>query len=160
MESCPCGSGIAFKNCCEPVISGKLPAETAEKLMRARYTAYTKQAMDFIFETTHPEHRQGYDHEGTKQWAESSEWLGLEIISTKDGADHDSSGSVEFIARYKTGETNYQHHELAGFKREDRKWYFTDGTQVKPKPLSVVKIGRNDPCSCGSGIKYKKCCGK
>ncbi len=22
-----------------------------------------------------------------------------------------------------------------------------------------MKIGRNDPCSCGSGIKYKKCCG-
>ena len=32
---------------------------------------------------------------------------------------------------------------------------------VKPtEPLSIVKIGRNDPCSCGSGKKFKKCCGK
>jgi len=31
---------------------------------------------------------------------------------------------------------------------------------VKPKPLTVTKIGRNDPCPCGSGLKYKKCCGK
>jgi len=31
---------------------------------------------------------------------------------------------------------------------------------VKAKPLSVTKVGRNDPCSCGSGQKYKKCCGK
>ena len=27
-------------------------------------------------------------------------------------------------------------------------------------PVSVIKIGRNEPCSCGSGKKYKKCCGK
>lgn len=24
----------------------------------------------------------------------------------------------------------------------------------------VIKVGRNDPCPCGSGKKYKKCCGK
>ncbi|UCD30957.1 MAG: SEC-C domain-containing protein [Desulfobacterales bacterium] len=30
-----------------------------------------------------------------------------------------------------------------------------------PKPQKAEeKIGRNDPCSCGSGKKYKKCCGK
>lgn len=32
--------------------------------------------------------------------------------------------------------------------------------ESKPKPLRVIKIGRNDPCSCGSNKKYKKCCGK
>ena len=25
---------------------------------------------------------------------------------------------------------------------------------------STPKVGRNDPCPCGSGLKYKKCCGK
>jgi tetratricopeptide (TPR) repeat protein len=30
----------------------------------------------------------------------------------------------------------------------------------KPKPIKVVKIGRNAPCSCGSNKKYKQCCGK
>jgi preprotein translocase subunit SecA len=30
----------------------------------------------------------------------------------------------------------------------------------KPEPVHVDKIGRNDPCPCGSGKKYKKCCGK
>jgi len=29
----------------------------------------------------------------------------------------------------------------------------------KPSPVKVVKIGRNEPCPCGSGKKYKKCCG-
>lgn len=27
------------------------------------------------------------------------------------------------------------------------------------QPASVRKVGRNDPCSCGSGFKFKKCCG-
>ena len=29
----------------------------------------------------------------------------------------------------------------------------------KPEPIRVVKIGRNEPCPCNSGKKYKKCCG-
>ena len=28
----------------------------------------------------------------------------------------------------------------------------------KTAPAKVVKVGRNDPCQCGSGKKYKKCC--
>lgn len=160
MTSCPCGSGAAYSICCEPIISGAQTAETAEKLMRARYSAYTQLQMDFIFETTHPDHRQGYDHQGTKQWAETSEWEGLEIISTKNGGEKDQSGNVEFIARYSNNGTRHVHHESAEFKRSDNKWYFTDGVQVKPKPIIANKIGRNDPCSCGSGSKYKKCCGK
>lgn len=31
---------------------------------------------------------------------------------------------------------------------------------MKKKPKRVKKIGRNDPCPCGSGKKYKNCCGK
>ena len=34
-----------------------------------------------------------------------------------------------------------------------------DGT-VKKQPRRVQKIGRNDPCPCGSGKKYKNCCGR
>jgi len=34
------------------------------------------------------------------------------------------------------------------------------GKPVKPEPVSVDKVGRNEPCPCGSGKKYKKCCGK
>jgi preprotein translocase subunit SecA len=31
---------------------------------------------------------------------------------------------------------------------------------AKQEPVTVEKIGRNDPCPCGSGKKYKKCCGQ
>ena len=160
MTTCPCGSGEIYTNCCELIISGVQPAETAEQLMRARYSAYVLTKMDFIFESTHPDHRQGYDHTGTTEWAESAEWQGLEIIGTNRGGVDDSIGEVEFIASFSEKGTNRAHHEAGQFKRKEGLWYFTDGNMVRPKPLTTNKVGRNDPCTCGSGLKYKKCCRK
>jgi SEC-C motif domain protein len=77
MELCPCGTGLAYSECCEPIIKGQRPAGTAEALMRSRYSAYVKVETDYIFESTHPKHREGYDHIGTKEWAEKAEWHGL-----------------------------------------------------------------------------------
>jgi SEC-C motif-containing protein len=128
--------------------------------MRARYSAYVFAEMDFIFASTHPEYCEGYDHAGTKEWAETAEWQGLEILGASKGGADDSVGEVEFIARFSEKGTNREHHEAGQFKRKDGNWYFTEGKMVRPKPVVSVKIGRNDPCSCGSGIKYKKCCGK
>jgi uncharacterized protein YecA (UPF0149 family) len=34
-----------------------------------------------------------------------------------------------------------------------------EGTYSDSKPRSTPKVGRNDPCPCGSGKKYKRCCG-
>lgn len=160
MTICPCGSGNTYSECCEEIISGSRPATTAEQLMRARYSAYVFAQMDFVFESTHPDHRQGYDHAGTKEWAETAEWLGLDIIDTNKGGADDSVGEVEFIARFIEKGDNREHHEAGQFKRKDGRWYFTEGHMVRPKPLAVTKVGRNDPCTCGSGLKYKKCCGK
>lgn len=160
MTSCPCGSGAAYADCCEPVISGARSAETAEQLMRARYSAYVGVKTDFIFDTTHPGHRQRYDHKGTKEWAESADWQGLEIVDTREGDRNDASGEVEFIARFRENGILREHHESAQFKQDNGRWYFTEGTMVRPKPIVVNKVGRNEPCTCGSGLKYKKCCGK
>jgi len=160
MTSCPCGSTRNYTDCCEPIITGIHPAETAEQLMRARYSAYTKIEMDFIFNSTDPAGRENYDHDGTRAWAESSEWLGLEILGTVKGGKEDKRGEVEFIARFKEKGELREHHENALFNRKEGAWFFSDGTMVKPKPITVIKVGRNDPCPCGSGLKYKKCCGK
>jgi SEC-C motif-containing protein len=160
MNQCPCGSGASYSECCEKFISGSQPAQTAEQLMRARYSAYVNCEMDFVFASTHPDHRTGYDHAGTKQWAENAQWEGLEIVATQKGGVDDSVGEVEFIARFSEKGVARVHHEDGQFKRKEGTWYFTDGLMVRSKPLNVTKIGRNDPCSCGSGQKFKKCCGK
>lgn len=158
-EKCPCGSTLAYEKCCEPLIKGTSQATTAEILMRSRYSAYVNAEIDYLYATTHPEHRKGYDHEGTRKWAESSQWLGLEIVSSR-GGEGDSLGEVEFIARFSDEGVETAHHELGKFKKLDGNWYFTEGKMVTSKPLISNKIGRNDPCPCGSGSKYKKCCGK
>jgi SEC-C motif-containing protein len=160
MKTCPCGKGAPYSDCCQPIISGARPAETAEQLMRARYSAYVKGETDFLFETTHPSHRKGYDHAGTKEWAENSEWLGLEIVDNRQGGPDDLVGEVEFIARFREKAVECAHHERGHFKREEGCWYFTNGVRVKQKPVISSKVGRNAPCTCGSGLKYKKCCGK
>ncbi|HEY5973710.1 MAG TPA: YchJ family protein [Geobacteraceae bacterium] len=159
MENCPCGSGEPYGDCCEPLISGVRLATTPEQLMRSRYSAYVKTAIDYLYETTHPAHRTGYDHEGTRQWAESAQWLGLEVVRSEDGPAK-GVGQVEFVARYLENDQEQRHHEVGQFKQEDGAWYFTEGKMVRPQPLRVAKIGRNEPCPCGSGAKYKKCCGK
>jgi SEC-C motif-containing protein len=160
MNNCPCGSGTPYAACCEPIITGDRPAATAEELMRARYSAHVGVKVDFIFASTHPEHRQGLDRESTQNWAEKTTWLGLEIVDTAQGGAADDRGEVEFIARFREKEEIRVHHERAQFQRQDGHWYFTDGSMVKPQPLIANKTGRNDPCPCGSDSKYKKCCGK
>ncbi len=160
MDLCPCGSGEGYAHCCEPIITGVHPAPTAEQLMRARYSAYVGLKMDFVFESSHPDHREGYDHEGTRAWAEQSKWQGLEIVGATKGGVDDTVGEVEFIARYTEKDVNREHHECGRFKKVGDRWFFTEGVMVKRKPLVVSKVGRNDPCLCGSGVKYKKCCGK
>ena len=160
MNFCPCGSGTDYSHCCEPVITGTRPAQTAEQLMRARYSAYAGLQMDFVFESTHPEHQAGYDHARTRAWAEQSTWQGLEIVGVTKGEPSDTEGEVEFIARYQEKDVNRVHHERGQFKKKDGQWFFTEGIMVKQQPITVSKIGRNDPCPCGSGLKHKKCCGK
>jgi len=162
MSNCHCGSSLPFTECCEPFIKGARPAQTAEQLMRSRYSAYVTVDTDYIFETTHPNHRQGYDHKGTREWAESAQWENLEIVATIDGGEGDATGEVEFKATYRDKGGRKVHHELASFRKDGERWYFTDGNLVAPQPhvRSEPKVGRNDPCPCGSGAKFKKCCGK
>ncbi|MCK9262294.1 MAG: SEC-C domain-containing protein [Deltaproteobacteria bacterium] len=144
------------------MIKGSRQAGTAEQLMRSRYTAYVKAELDYLLESTHPSQRDDYDLKGTRRWAEKSEWDGLQIVSIEGGGEEDAEGKVEFIAHYRYKGRKTTHHELAEFVREDSRWFFHHGTMVPQKQVirKGEKTGRNDPCLCGSGLKYKKCCGK
>jgi SEC-C motif-containing protein len=161
MAECPCSSGRGFDECCRPIIEGERQAETAEELMRSRYSAYATGAIDFLVESTWPAGRKTIDKRSMRAWSRESEWTGLEVVGTHDGGPGDERGSVEFIARYRRDGEERDHHEIAEFRRREGRWYFLDGkpggtkTFVREEP----KVGRNDPCPCGSGRKYKKCCG-
>ncbi|MBT2971408.1 MAG: hypothetical protein B6D72_05225 [gamma proteobacterium symbiont of Ctena orbiculata] len=161
MTGCYCGSGVAYEACCGPIHEGSVKAGSAEVLMRARYSAFVTKKAEFLHQSLHPEHRHDHDVEATRRWAEGAQWLGLEIVAVEGGEEADEEGSVEFIATYKDHGMVRPHHEKGRFRKQDGDWYFVDGELVAPKTekRSQPKIGRNDPCPCGSGKKYKKCCG-
>ncbi|MDA3849684.1 MAG: YchJ family protein [Spirochaetaceae bacterium] len=160
MSVCPCGSEKEYQSCCAIYIEKGIKAPTAEALMRARYSAYSLGKVDFIMESHIPSDRENLSKEDIESWSKESQWMGLEILSTSKGKEKDSKGTVEFKANYMQDRARYTHHELALFEKEGDSWYFVDG-QIQNKPLvrETAKVGRNDPCPCGSGKKYKKCCG-
>lgn len=159
--TCACGLGESTETCCLPIIKGERPAPTAEMLMRTRYSAYVLGEVDYILGTLHPEASNDVDREGTEKWSREAEWLGLEVVSTQKGAEEDEAGVVEFIARFRMDGVDREHHEQAQFARHRGRWYYLDGRLVPHKPIvrDTPRVGRNDPCVCGSGKKYKKCCG-
>lgn len=161
MKQCPCCSDRPFAQCCEPFICGAVAATTAEQVMRSRYTAYAEGDIAYLKKTTHPDGLADFDEEATLSWSENSLWKGLEILATEGGGPEDDQGIVEFAAHFSQKDVEHKHHERAIFKRENQEWLFLDGNPVKSKPVknNSPKVGRNDPCPCNSGKKYKKCCG-
>lgn len=157
MTDCPCGSGRSLDACCGPHLSGEKPAPTAEALMRSRYSAFATGNIAYLEETLLPETRDDFDRDEARQWSENSEWTGLEIRSTTAGREGDEDGIVEFVAHFTMGGKAHIHHETSRFVRRDDRWWYVDGT-MGPPPRKAPKVGRNDPCPCGSGKKYKKCC--
>ena len=160
MDQCPCGSGLEFAQCCEPFIKGEKLPETAEKLMRSRYSAYATVNVEYLHSTLHPEHQSDHDVNAARKWAADSDWLGLEVISTSEGGENDEKGIVEFRANYREKGKNKSLHEISRFEKVDGRWTYVDGDLPRPETIvNTQKVGRNDPCPCGSGKKYKKCCG-
>jgi SEC-C motif-containing protein len=161
MKQCPCGSGLDYAECCEPYITGAKDAPTAEALMRSRYSAYAEHAVDYIVETCYREGRDAIDVRQTRNWSERSRWLGLKILDVNQGGPQDQEGTVEFEASYEQDGLRDTHHERAKFKKKDGKWFYEEG-DIVPKTVirSGPKVGRNDPCPCGSGKKYKHCHGR
>lgn len=159
-NKCSCCSDLSFAECCGPILDGKKEAETAEQLMRARYSAFAHQRLPFIFETHHPETVAEIDRNETERWAKDSEWTKLEVLETDKGKKKDTEGQVTFKAHYTFKGAEKIHHEIALFKKLDGRWFFYNGMAPAKVPVRrEEKAGRNDPCTCGSGKKFKKCCG-
>ena len=160
-KPCPCGSGKESAECCTPYISGAKPAPTAEALMRSRYSAYVFKEIDYLRETLSPEAQKGHDDKSVKEWAEAADWQGLTIHDTEAGGEKDDSGIVEFSAHYIVDGVPQTHRERSQFKKLGKNWKYVDGDMASEKPIvKDAKVGRNEPCPCKSGKKYKKCCGR
>ncbi len=155
MHYCPCGSEILLENCCAPYVDGKSLPDTAEALMRSRYTAYSQANIDYIGATMTGPAAQDFDIEEAKKWAKQCVWRELRVLKAWPDPNNVNRAFVEFIAAYSIAEQQQSLHETSEFQRIDGRWFYVDGTFAKAKQ---EKVGRNSPCSCGSGKKFKFCC--
>ncbi|MGD8999730.1 MAG: YchJ family metal-binding protein [Granulosicoccaceae bacterium] len=154
---CPCGSDLQYAECCGPLHDGARQAATAKALMRARYSAFVTRNETFLLDSWHSSTRPDHVFEANEV---PPDWRGLSVLNTQRGGEHDDDGQVEFIARFEIDGKPGQLHETSEFRREQGQWRYLDGRTNKGQPLRREKTGRNDPCPCGSGKKYKKCCGR
>ena len=124
--------------------------------MRSRYTAFVHKNADYLLATGNPTEDQEQSRKEVEDTFGKVEWLGLHVVGSGIQADP-TLGFVQFAAfcRSVGGHTISQIHEKSSFRLLDGKWHYLDGTF-----LPLLKFGRNDPCWCGSGQKYKKCHGK
>lgn len=124
---CYCGSSKNFSECCGLFLSGTSVPQTAEQLMRSRYSAYVTKNISYLKNTLAPENQPGFDEASVREWAEQSKWLGLKVLRTELGTNSDQTGVVEFIATFLIEGRKFEHHEISQFRRENERWYFVDG---------------------------------
>lgn len=127
--------------------------------MRSRFTAHALGDYRHLHRTYLATARKPYVEE--TPGGEEPEWTRLVVHAHEPGATPDRA-FVDFSAYYRQGEGEEALHEKSEFQRLDGAWYYTRSVRIGPAPVRAAgpKVGRNDPCPCGSGKKYKHCCGR
>jgi SEC-C motif-containing protein len=156
---CPCGQARPYSECCGALHRGERKAETAEALMRSRYAAFSRGEVDYLIRTWHPDKQGEQDKRSLEATCRELRWAELEILDVVNGAPTDDTGIVEFEARYATGTSSGVLRERSNFQRIEGAWYYVDGVTSDREGPKARAQGRNEPCACGSGKKFKRCCG-
>jgi SEC-C motif-containing protein len=130
INTCPCGREIDYENCCGQIHDNITLVQTAEQLMRSRYTAFTKGMGDYLMKSHHSSTRPISEKEDIEKWAKSVEWDHLEIISKSDGELLNNIGVVEFKAFFYSSpigagvKKRECIHEKSEFVREHGHWVY------------------------------------
>lgn len=115
---CPCGGDRTLEVCCGPLVLDGAPAETAEQLMRSRYTAFVLGDADHLWRTWHPRTRPAAVETGDVQWT------GLSVLDVVDGGMDDRTGVVEFEARSTGPDGPAVMRERSTFERRGGRWVY------------------------------------
>jgi len=121
---CPCLSGLTYDACCGALHVGTATAQTAEQLMRSRYSAFAVGDPAYLLATWHPTTRPP-----TLELDEDLRWYRLDVVATHAGGPFDTTGVVEFTAYHRSPAGPGTQHEISRFSREDRRWFYVDGTR-------------------------------
>ncbi len=124
MTRCPCLSGLTFDECCGRLHSGAAVAQSAEQLMRSRFSAFAVGDPGYLNATWHPSTRPA-----ELELDADRRWYRLDILSTNGGSPFETTGTVEFEAYYRSPLGAGSQHEISRFIREDGRWFYLDGTR-------------------------------
>lgn len=129
-EICACGSGWPFTSCCGPFLDGLAVPDTAEALMRSRYTAYVRQEISYLKATLWPKFQPGFDETGVAAWAAENHWTGLRVLDSEAGGPKDRDGTVLFEAKYLSGGRLHIHRECSRFRKKAGRWYYVEAVDA------------------------------
>jgi SEC-C motif domain protein len=123
---CPCDPRATYEQCCGRYIEGGATADTAQALMRSRYSALVLEKSDYLLATWHATTRPP----AMQLDQPPPRWLGLEIRADESiDSDH---AVVEFVARFRVGGRAQRLHERSRFVREQGRWYYVAGDMLGP----------------------------
>lgn len=115
-QDCYCCSGKPFTQCCEIYLSGKAYPNTAEALMRSRYSAYVTGNIPYLRKSWHPDSCPELNGEEL-----NTEWSRLEVIKSKQGL---KKSIVEFKAWHQENGEETALHEISLFKLHKKRWVY------------------------------------
>lgn len=124
MTRCPCLSGLTYDDCCGRLHSGAAVAQSAEQLMRSRFSAFAVGEPDYLIATWHSNTRPS-----ELELDDDRRWYRLDILSASGGSPFETTGTVEFEAYYRSTNGAGSQHETSRFVREAGRWFYVDGTR-------------------------------
>ncbi len=98
--------------------------ETAQQLMRSRYSAFVLANGDYLMQTHHSSTRPISQKKEIVKWAKSVEWIKLEVLETTNGLAKDEEGTVTFNASFYGNGSVDVIHEKSAFIRENNFWKY------------------------------------
>jgi preprotein translocase subunit SecA len=153
----------------------------AKEFLRAELSDLEKYVLIQVYDSTWKDHLYAMDHLKSSIWMRS--WAekdpkteykreGYRMFDEMLATIEDRVTDIIFKVRLEAGArarsvwnvSRTSHDEVGQFAMAERQRAAAQAPQgevkVKQIKLDAPKVGRNDPCPCGSGKKYKKCCGK
>ncbi|QPK64671.1 zinc chelation protein SecC [Methylomonas sp. LL1] len=152
IQACLCGSGLAYPDCCGLYHSGKRLPDTAEALMRSRFTAYARRDAAYLLASWNAGKRPA----SLDFSEETALWHSLQIINCKKGGVTNSKGIVEFKAFYNQDGIEYFMHEISRFVKTGQRWFYLDGViKAAGKTEAGSNTDGNALCTHGGCKKFK-----
>jgi SEC-C motif domain protein len=124
---CPCTSRKPYDRCCGPFHAGSAVPETAEQLMRARFSAYALAKVDYLISTRPEARRAEEDRAELEQYCKSVSCVALKVVHRERGGQADDTGIVSFHASIQANGRRSLHIETSSFAREHGRWVYVDG---------------------------------